>query len=63
METAADKLGGKLETLGDMIITTRSKIRLLEDRHSEITAEIGAQELKFKGRLPPLAELDGTVKE
>jgi len=63
METAADKLGGKLETLGDMIISTRSKIRLLEDRHSEITAEIGAQELKFKGRLPPLAELDGTVKE
>jgi len=63
LETAADKLGGRLETVGDMVITTRSKIRLLEDRHSEIAAEIGTQELKTRGKLPPLAELEGTMKE
>jgi chromosome segregation protein len=63
LETAADKSSGKLETIGDMMISTRSKIRLLEDRLSEIAADIGTQELAFKGRLPPLAELEGTVKE
>jgi len=63
LETAADKANGKLETIGDMMISARSKIRLLEDRLSEIAAEIGTQTLSAKGKLPPLAELEGTVKE
>jgi chromosome segregation protein len=63
LETAAEKLNGKLETHGDLIISLRSKVRLLEDRHSEIMAEIGSAELKSKSKLPPLAELETTVKE
>jgi chromosome segregation protein len=63
LENSVDKLNGKLETHGDLIISTRSKIRLLEDRHSEILAEIGSQELRTKARLAPLAELETAVKE
>ena len=63
LETAAEKLNGKLETHGDLIISLRSKVRLLEDRHSEIMAEIGTSELKLKGKLPPLADLENAVKE
>ena len=63
LENAADKLNGKLETHGDLMISTRSRVRLLEDRHSEILAEIGPQELRTKGRLPPLAELETAFKE
>jgi chromosome segregation protein len=63
LETAAEKLNGKLETHGDLIISLRSKVRLLEDRHSEIMAEIGSSELRSRGKLPPLAELETAVKE
>ena len=63
LETVAEKLNGKLETHGDLIISQRSKVRLLEDRHSEIMAEIGSSELKAKGKLLPLAELETAVKE
>ncbi|MGQ9583134.1 MAG: chromosome segregation protein SMC [Thermoplasmatota archaeon] len=63
LETQLEKLTGKLETHGDLIISLRSKLRLLEDRHAEILNELAGQELKLKGRLPPLAELEGSVKE
>ncbi|MEM4728956.1 MAG: chromosome segregation protein SMC [Thermoplasmata archaeon] len=63
LETQLEKLNGRLETHGDLIISLRSKLRLLEDRHAEIMAEIGEKELKVKGKLLPLAELEGAVKE
>ncbi len=63
LETQLEKLNGRLETHGDLIISLRSKLRLLEDRHTEIMNELAGQELKLKGRLPPLSELEGSVKE
>jgi len=63
LESSVEKMNGKLQTLGDMGISLRSKQRLLEDKLSEVMAEIGSMELKGKAKLPPLLDIETTVKE
>jgi len=63
LEAQVEKVQTELETKDDFIVQQKDKGRALEEQLQEQMNEVQALNIKITGELPPLADLEATVKQ